>query len=527
MVELITSAVYHFRTANNNFHNKKKTKHLHSNHEKILPRFTEQMEGVEFHSYPVKIDVQNTIDCNADSLHKCDMGDPLTLIGCKELLVECHHFDDNVKVHCKNKVESVIPKNSHPNEGYALSITSKIKEKCNPYHGELSLVTLDADSHEYMLICTCFNPGYIGNEHLLGNCSTVFICRGQVDDINKPVKDIKCMCNDTQIADNYENDGLPYCRELTVKDANQRGVDWTNLVPWDGSRDTLDIKYFRKDIASTLRVKKLLNPCTTSLHDTSISIPGASFDLVSGKCNTYNYGFPVSNGLLDSETRKMFYKKQKFNADLSEGSDEKNNLPIDALVYTNQYELVRFSDNIDGKRNIVGLVVNGLGDSFKEYKDKPLALAVPYGISFGGQASISMAPKPGDFVGAVCDASPRWWINCWYKQGYYRDLYNMPRSTYEALDPLSPAMLFNSANKYKWETVNLLNTKASRQTFYHGYQIDLDILQRLPKEQLYGIQFYKQSDKNGYHHNGWTVFRDDHDWAVHKSSRLAKANEET
>jgi hypothetical protein len=111
-----------------------------------------------------------------------------------------------------NGEKILIPKNNDANEGYAMSI-GHLADACNPYHGDLVLIAADNDGRDHMLVCQCKNPGFIGNDHILGNCEDVRICDdGKIDDINRPLAMINCVCSsDTyQISDREEVQGVPF-----------------------------------------------------------------------------------------------------------------------------------------------------------------------------------------------------------------------------------------------------------------------------------------------------------------------------
>lgn len=309
-----------------------------------IPKFS---TDIQYDPYPMTVNIENLYDCNVNSLRVCDINDSTTLFGCKELIVRCHHFDKDTP-YIENNVSTTIPKNSKPDEGYALAITT-IADSCNPYHGDLTLIAVNAESDEYMLICTCKNPGYIGNESLLGNCTSVFICNGEIDNIDKPLNKISCICEKNQTNIRYE-DGLPVCKNLLVHEANELFADWTHLVPWNSDRQ-LDISNFNVTISGNMNVTRLLNPCKNSIHDTSVEIVNGTFNSITRECNLLGYGIPISNGLLRYDQ-----------------PDDEKLIGATSVLATGTHERIRFSDNIAGERKIYGLVVNGLIFN-EEYKN--------------------------------------------------------------------------------------------------------------------------------------------------------------
>lgn len=347
---------------------------------KSIPHFSIDHQ---FNPYPATININNKYDCNADSLRKCTLDDETTLFGCKELIVRCHHFDKDIE-YMNNGISKIIPKNETANEGYALAITTII-DACNPYHGDLTLVTVNENSNEYMLVCTCKNPGYIGNEDILGNCTTVFICNGKIDDINKTLDRINCVCDVRQKSLRYD-DGLPVCKSMTVKDANALYDDWTNLVPFNSTRQIETDKY-NPTISGNLKTTRLLDPCRNSLHDTTIAIPNGKYDSINGRCTVLDYGLPISNGTL---LHHPIDDSEKITA-----------ISSDCVLATEKYRRVRVSDNIAGVRRISAIVVSGL--PFTNDLKKTEVVVVPKaGISVGGNGQINITAFAKLFFAPQC-----------------------------------------------------------------------------------------------------------------------------
>lgn len=341
--------------------------------------------NVTYEPYPTTIDIQNQFDCNATSLHVCDINDPTTLFGCKELVVRCHHFETDTP-YINNNVTTTIPKNAAPNEGYALAITT-LADACNPYHGDFTLITTDATSNEYMMICNCKNPGYIGNENLLDNCTNVFICNGKIDNIDQPLSKINCQCSASEKSIRYD-DGLPVCKELLVIEANELYTDWSNLVNFTSDRQ-LATKNFNYTISQNINSSRLLDPCRNSLHDPTIEIPNASYNSVYGECNFRDYGFPISNGML------LF--KPSTAGTIPEVS-------VDCGLATGKYLKIRFADSIGGIRRIYAIVVDDIKFN-EDYSETQMALVPANGITFNNQSSIYVTPKYHSFYAPKCEGS--------------------------------------------------------------------------------------------------------------------------
>lgn len=336
-------------------------------HQKQLLEFS--MPGLTFDEYPSKIDVSNTIDCNAHHLHVCDINDARTLFGCRELAVRCHHFDKDTEYH-ENNTTTIIPANNKPNEGYALQITSLV-ESCNPYHGDLILVALNLDTHEYMLLCNCKNPGYIGNDTLLGNCTSVRICEGEIDNIDQELDKIKCKCSSNEISIHYP-DGLPVCKPMLIKDANDTYEDWTHFVIWPHDR-LQNIDVFTPTIRDNLHVSKLLDPCRNSLLNMLEEIPNATYNSVYSTCKVTDTGIPVRTGIL----------KQSQFVDTSDDNIEIRT--VDGVLPSGAYKKLRILDRIAGKRRLVNL-----NTTLPFYNNIDAFVTLPEQIGVGAQSQVAI-----------------------------------------------------------------------------------------------------------------------------------------
>lgn len=373
---------------------------------KTIPKFSIDHH---FDVIPTPTDIDNKFDCNAKSLHKCLLDDETTLFGCRELVVKCHHFDKDID-YISNNTKTVIPKNDNPNEGYALAITT-ISDACNVYHGDFTLVAANNTSTEYMLICTCKNPGYIGNEDILGNCTTVFICDGKIDDIEKPLDKINCKCDSRERSYRYD-DGLPVCKSLTVDEANKMYSNWTNLIPFNSNRQ-LDTNKFNITISGNLKTTRLLDPCRNSIDDTNVEIINGKYDPVNGRCHVLDYGLPISNGMLDHHPLESSEKIQAVSSD--------------SVVNTEKYLKLRFSDNIAGTRRLAAIVTNG----FKQISNEPLVLVPSPGIGIGGNSQININSAKKIMYAPKCDGDwPTYY--CAVSQYYDHDDQTLPQPGHRA-----------------------------------------------------------------------------------------------
>lgn len=368
----------------------KQTTPLYGNDYEI-PKFSVNIKYDEFPN--TSIDVDNQFDCNVNSLRKCQLDDPTTLFGCKELSVRCQHFKDDTNFDDGDGNVTVIPKNENSNEGYALAVTLAV-DSCNPYHGDLTLITSDRDSTEYMLICTCKNPGYIGNEDILGNCTTVYICGGTINNIsslNKPLNEIECVCADSETSVRFD-DGMPICREMTVEEANQRFQDWTHLIPFNSDR-TVSIDAFNPTVKDNMNVSDLLNPCRNSINDTTFEITNGKYDPVNGMCNLESYGIPIENGMLNYHLKATNVK------------NEPTLKSCDSILHTKKWTSLRFSDNIDNKRLLMSIFVEGGFEWTDDLSLSRNALVIDIsGFGFKKGSQISIAPE-NKFYGPKCTGS--------------------------------------------------------------------------------------------------------------------------
>lgn len=250
--------------------------------EKDIPTFTTDFT---FDEFPSNINIENLYDCNVNTLRECKMDDPTTVFGCKEMTAKCHHFDKDVKTEVGGETFT-IPKNTDPNVGYAL-VLDHITDDCNPYHGDLVIVTTNPESNEYAMICECKNPGFIGNDTIMGNCTGVKICNGNIDDINQTIDKINCKCSsEKEISTRISDDQAPYCREMLINEANDKYKDWSHLVDF-GDRNTISKDIYSLDIADNVNSSILIDPCANdflSLKPIEFGVNNANVNKDPGGC---------------------------------------------------------------------------------------------------------------------------------------------------------------------------------------------------------------------------------------------------
>lgn len=227
---------------------------------------------------PIVIDpsVTNAHNCTPSDPRKCKTNDATSCFGCKNLTSRCTHLstDTEYKDPATGTVKH-LPKNESPEDGYCLSVKTLAKI-CHPLHGKFALIVHDEttsalasklaskrggaiedfseEEHSkvsYNLLCVCNEPGYIGNLTLAGACTDPFICDGKVDNINKPLRDIKCKCDATQMFKLINN--VPTCQPKLVISIEPEDIpERSNYVPKDR---------YHKTIAGNFGGETLPNPC--------------------------------------------------------------------------------------------------------------------------------------------------------------------------------------------------------------------------------------------------------------------------
>lgn len=214
---------------------------------------------IHFDPFPSYIDISNEYPCTPEQPRTCDTTNQFSCIGCQSLLARCIHLEKPTTYIDASNNTIILPPNSTPTEGYCLTISdTNLNLFCNPFHGELALIQLTPTSPEVMFFCNCLNPGLIGNTNILGTCTTPFICDGQIDDINQPLENIKCICSNSQIS--TRNNNIPVCRTITVGEAiDQNKLD--SLRPPNIQFDQfIHINHFEESIRDLLRPSTAILP---------------------------------------------------------------------------------------------------------------------------------------------------------------------------------------------------------------------------------------------------------------------------
>lgn len=374
----------------------------------VIPKFSVQ---VEYTQEPLALKLNNRHDCNARSLRKCMMDDYTTLLGCKELTARCHHFDFNTSFY-ENGFVSVIPRNSTYNEGYALSM-EVVVDSCNPFHGDIVLVTDGSGSNGYILGCWCKNPGYIGNDSVLDSCNVIHICDGKIDNINQPLENINCVCDETEYSARYD-DGLPVCKPLTVIEANKRFDDWSHIVPWSCDR-LIGKRVYNATVRDNLKTSVLLDPCSNAITDTTVQIPGAYYNEVLKTCFYKDYGLPVRTGALQQNKNTL------------------QSTTIDGALPSGRHKYLRLIDNVCGKRKIVNVrttVKLDLETGGPSNLEIEVNVTLPYPLGIGKRAQFLLSTADQMLAGRCTGSWPSY--SCEVTEYFSRNMYGIPTTDYRA-----------------------------------------------------------------------------------------------
>lgn len=423
------------------------------------------------------VTIENKYDCNAKSLRVCDINDPTTLFGCKELAVKCQHFKDDTEFK-ENGLVFNIPKNDKLSEGYALAI-SNLAKACNPNHGDLVLVTANAESSEYMLICSCKNPGYIGNTSLLNPCEEVFICDGKIDNLNQPLEKINCKCDATEHSVRY-SDGLPACKTLLVKEANDLYKDWANLIDWSSDRK-IQIDIFNTTIKQNVHSSVLLNPCNSSAHDLSKTINNGKYSALTKTCVFDDYGYPIRNGLLDDPATGFSH--------------------VDGALSTGEFKSIRLSGDNSGVNRFGALTApmdfhNGIMSD----------MVLPRDVTVGKNTQLSISTVKNNAWGPHCETREGFRWNCYIRNKPKWWTREIPRFGFDELPSL-------------WSQRELWNT--AEMTFNESFLVDRVTGLHVDNKRLndvagvgfktfgYGIKLAKSGDM------GLLAFSNNNDWRAH------------
>ncbi|UVX94894.1 PIF-1 [Callinectes sapidus nudivirus] len=339
---------------------------------------------IHFNPPPSVIDINNPYECTPTNLRKCNVNDPFSCAGCKSLISTCTNISSDLKYIDINGVETIIPKNDTEDEGYCLT-RKNANQKCNPFHGDLVLVQTDPDSVESMLYCQCKNPGYIGSTQIDGACNEVFVCNGKIDDINKPLDEIQCDCDNGLVPNNVNS--IPTCMVPLVKEYDKYDDDfYENIETVPKDRFINEIQSFPGD--------KILNPCKYCLF-TGAYVPNGNM-------------VPTEDGgwqcvLNDSRARGIPFRRDLKRRILkgSKGPDSVIDVAIwqvyvHGYIYDSEFEQITITFLTDGNREIAKYLNMNTNEQmgFINMRDHQLVFPGSFGKIF-----------VNNFPGVYCDGS--------------------------------------------------------------------------------------------------------------------------
>jgi hypothetical protein len=178
------------------------------------------------------------------------------------MLARCVHIDQELKYFDASNNEYILSPNETIDEGYCLTLNeTNLNLQCNVYHGDLALIQLQPNLPETMFFCNCKNPGLIGNRTILGACDTPFICNGLVNNLNQPIENIRCKCENSQISTVVNN--IPTCRRKTVGEASaDNTLNDLNLSQNPDRMLANTIENFNSVVVNNINSDTLVNPCS-------------------------------------------------------------------------------------------------------------------------------------------------------------------------------------------------------------------------------------------------------------------------
>lgn len=208
------------------------------------------------------------IDCSPAAKQICKLDDPSTWANCRQAPVTCKHFTRDV-IYNGVKLER-----NRLNEGYALaSIDNTIN--CNPYTGDLVLVDNAKSTNlepKYNFMCACKYPEAIGKTTMYGDCDKVYMCNGQIENINRPMQQMNC-----------KQDVESKLKYIQVRDKNKLPM----LKPKPLSAFTSDD--WKYSLRSTSSKKRRLMP-VSGLHDRAVEVFGSKTNQLIDTCSVSMFG---------------------------------------------------------------------------------------------------------------------------------------------------------------------------------------------------------------------------------------------
>lgn len=407
--------------------------------------FTYNMPAKQYDPFPTTVNVNNTRDCNANSLEVCNVRDSSTLFGCKELLVRCVHFDRDTIYETPDGTTTTIPKNKTQDEGYALAVEN-VNQACNMNHGDLVLVTESADSDAYMFICKCKYEGYIGNDNILGPCETVHICNGKIDSIDKPLNEIQCVCENHEQNVRY-NELVPACKTLTILEANKKYQNWDHVLP-STNRDLMSTDNLVPTIQQNLNCSKVMNTCKYAFDNTDIRMTDSRLN-DNRVCETKDAGIPVDLGIMNSTN--------------------KHQPSVSGVFHTETYQRLRLSGLNDKKFVAVTAKTKFPDENDSRYRVFALKEDITVGETMG-QVQMTKTLKSTGRVGQCYRTGPTTY-ECVYKSAFTFNRQGFQLAQYPNCPYPWGETLWNTVHKWTSSGVELIYAMPSLQLTSHFHSI--------------------------------------------------------
>ncbi|XP_057335750.1 uncharacterized protein LOC130674442 [Microplitis mediator] len=256
----------------------------------------------------VHINIVNPCDlADKDKRKTCNISDPTSCKSCP--YTTCTHFETDATID-----GITIPKNLEEDHGYCIS-SKDMSEGCNKYHGDWVMIKASAsikdntNANDYIRFCLCKKPGFIGNRSLFGNCSTPFICDGEVKDINVEYESIECQCFDEYRSITVGDDGR-ICIAPTVS----KRWNWSNVPkPLEFKDSFINVRnYFNTNIKGDVNnLDELIDPCSICpitgqlTYGRSITIENVRPEKTTVICRPSNYN-PTQEGNYGIPVRRHF-----------------------------------------------------------------------------------------------------------------------------------------------------------------------------------------------------------------------------
>lgn len=287
-----------------------------------------------------------------------------------------------------------------------------------------------------------------------------------------------------QVSERSSVDKVPYCSTMTVNDANKRYDDWTHLVRWIHDRQ-ISVHVYDKTIAGNLKVKRLLDPCRNSLLNPSTEVLNGKYDYYNLMCRFYDNGIPVKANIL-----------------------MQNNAVADAVVESGNYEFLRFTDNVGGKRRLAAVKTQILFDPTTP-SGKTAVVALPQNITIGLNNAQVGINSNSSFVAPRCDG---YWpsYECWMREYYHYTVNGLP----------TPGSR-QCPNEFLWgqDFWNNAETLAARGVLNNGpngLELKQTVLTSIDSIKIYGVIYNHRSNPSAP--SGFLSFVNREDYKLHKRS---------